>query len=157
MKFIQFKFLVLIAIVGLFSGCRLLNQTSVNSNKQVNSSNTNKPVETPTTPPMVEPAKKVEPSNTPVTETNSNSTTENKSPKGSLGDKINQANFDRIKEGMSLEEVAKIFADQGMKISDMTINGRHSEMYMWSTDDMKKKIKVTFEKDKVVEKEKDGF
>lgn len=157
MKFIQFKFLVLIVIVGLFSGCSLLNQSSVNANKPVNSGNTNKPVETPTTPPMVEPSEKAEPSNTPVSVTNSNTSSNSNSKKGSLGDKINQANFDKIKEGMSLEDVAKIFADQGMKISDMTVNGRHTEMYMWSTDNMKKKIKVTFEKDKVVEMEKVGF
>ena len=151
----KYKLLILLAIISLFTGCNLLNQPQSNSNKPANNSNnSNKPAETP--------------ASTPKVETNQNSTTndaknvsENKSvdntPKGKLDDKINQANYDKINDGMSLNEVAAIFSDGGMQIADMTVNGRHSIMFMWSIGDMKKKIKVTFEKDKVVEKEKDGF
>lgn len=151
----KYKLLILLAIISLFSGCSLLNQPQSNSNKPANNSNNStKSTETPASTPKIEANQN---SNT----NNPQNVSENKSvdntPKGKLDDKINQANFEKINDGMSLNEVAAIFSDGGMQIADMTVNGRHSIMFMWSTGDMKKKIKVTFEKDKVVEKEKDGF
>jgi hypothetical protein len=75
----------------------------------------------------------------------------------SLNEMITKANFEKIENGMTLDEVGKIFRDKGMLVSDATINGRHTLTYMWATDDMKKRIRVTFEKDKVIEKAIDGF
>ena len=147
---------LVILLVAAISGCHMLNSAASNSNQSTNSNVANKTLEMPKPDPTISPTEKKEVNKKTETLSESNKTPDTP-PTGNLDDKINQANFDKIREGMSLEDVGKIFIDSGFKISDMTIHGKHSEMYMWSTQDFKKKIRVTFEKEKVVEKEKDGF
>jgi hypothetical protein len=160
MKIKQINLLVLIAGMILSSGCSLLT-TSAGGKNSPPTERSNQPSEAPTATPQV-----VINQNKTNQKTKSDELKEIEKkvdeimaemPKGNLDEQLNQANFEKIKEGMSLGEVVKIFADKGMLIGNNLINGRHSLIYMWSTGDMKKRIRVTFEKDKVIEKAKDGF
>lgn len=155
MKYIQIKFLLIVACAGLFSACNSTKATNTETNKNVNSVQSNKPTETPTPTPKMETNINTENKDTTIKETKTENSVSKTSE--SLNEKITKANFEKIENGMTLDEVGKIFNDKGMLVSDATINGRHTLTYMWATDDMKKRIRVTFEKDKVVEKVIDGF
>lgn len=65
---------------------------------------------------------------------------------------INKASFEKIKIGMTLEEVEKIVGDKGMLVGTNIINGRTKYIYKWSNDNFSSYIDVTIENDKVSEK-----
>ena len=65
---------------------------------------------------------------------------------------ITKANYEKIREGMTLAEVEKILGDEGLKVGTNTINGRTTEIYKWTDDNFTSYIDVIFEKDNVVEK-----
>jgi hypothetical protein len=70
---------------------------------------------------------------------------------------VSKADFEKIKNGMTYNEVVKALGDEGMRVSTMKVNGRETEIYKWSNRDFSKYIDVTFEKEKVVEKSQKGL
>lgn len=157
-KNIRFKKLYLSLIICLsatFLGCSQVNQASSNSNQATNTSTVSKTTETPKITPQVKSSEEPE-SNDQTRFTNSNKPSENQS-KGNLERKINQTNFDKITNGMSYDEVTKIFSDKGFHSSSMKIHGKETEIFLWSNDDFSKYISLEFENNKVIEKKKKGF
>ena len=67
--------------------------------------------------------------------------------------KINKATFDKIKPGMTLEEVEKLVGDKGLLVGTNIINGRTKKIYKWSNDNFSTYIDVTIENGKVIEKD----
>ncbi len=65
---------------------------------------------------------------------------------------INKATFEKIKVGMTLEEVEKLVGDQGMLVGTNITNGRTKYIYKWSNDNFSSYIDVTIENEKVTEK-----
>jgi hypothetical protein len=78
-------------------------------------------------------------------------------PNSVAGGSLSRANYEKIKEGMTLGEVEKILGGEGLKVSTMTVNGRETEIYKWTNDNFKSYIDVVFEKNKVVEKKEKGI
>jgi hypothetical protein len=74
------------------------------------------------------------------------------------GKVVSKANFDKITNGMSYQQVVKALGgDKGMLVSTMNLNGRETQTYKWSNADYSKYIDVIFEKEKVVEKKQKGL
>ena len=65
---------------------------------------------------------------------------------------VNRPTYEKIKVGMTLEEVEKIAGDKGMLVSTMDVNGRKTQIYKWSNDNFTSYIDVTIENGKVIEK-----
>lgn len=66
---------------------------------------------------------------------------------------ISKATFEKIKTGMTLEEVEKLVGDEGMLVGTNIINGRTKKIYKWSNDNFSSYIDVTIENEKVIEKQ----
>jgi hypothetical protein len=65
---------------------------------------------------------------------------------------IDKATFEKIKIGMSLEEVEKLVGEKGMLVGINDINGRKTQIYKWTTDGFSSYIDVIIENGKVAEK-----
>ena len=70
---------------------------------------------------------------------------------------VTKASFNKIKNGMTLEEVEKLLGEKGMLVSTMDVNGRKTQIYKWSNDNFTSYIDVTIENGKVVEKKDKGL
>jgi len=70
---------------------------------------------------------------------------------------LNKAAFDKIKVGMTLNEIEKLLGDKGMLVSTMDVNGKQTQIYKWSNDNFTSYIDVTIEKNKVIEKKDKGL
>jgi hypothetical protein len=66
--------------------------------------------------------------------------------------KVSRASYEKIKIGMTLEQVEKLIGEQGMLVSTMNVNGRKTQIYKWSSDNFSSYIDVTTEGGKVIEK-----
>ena len=71
--------------------------------------------------------------------------------------KITKAAFDKIKVGMTLEDVEQSLGEKGMLVSTMDVNGRKTQIYKWSSDNFSSYIDVTVEGGKVIEKKNKGL
>jgi hypothetical protein len=77
---------------------------------------------------------------------------------GCSGPAVNQGNYDKIENGMSMEEVKDILGEPteqsaaGVSVGDMEVSGGAT---VWKDGD--KTIMVTFQGGKVVAKAKEGF
>lgn len=65
---------------------------------------------------------------------------------------IDKATFEKIKIGMTLEEVEKLVGEKGMLVGINDINGRKTQIYKWTTDGFSSYIDVIIENGKVSEK-----
>jgi PBP1b-binding outer membrane lipoprotein LpoB len=68
-----------------------------------------------------------------------------------------KANFDRIKNGMSLSDVENIILGSGIPVSSETVKGKLNEVYSWNSADSTKSIEVKFIESKVVSKSQKGL
>ena len=158
----QFRALIIgLAMFGVIFLNSCAKQTASNSNQTIaNTTDTNKTKETPKTSPTVQVVEKTTNNSTNDMDVSSNKEsipTRDTKSKGNLAAKITKENYDKINIGMTHDEVSKIFDDKGMQTSEMHVNGHDSNIFMWSTDNFSKRISVTFEKDKVIEKKDSGL
>jgi hypothetical protein len=70
---------------------------------------------------------------------------------------ITAASYNKIETGMTLAQIEKIVGEAGMKVSEMKVNGRETEIYKWASSDFGKYIDVTFEHGKAIEKKQKGL
>jgi hypothetical protein len=70
---------------------------------------------------------------------------------------ISKANFDKIKKGMTLQQVELIILGNSKQISSATENGKQIDTYRWETADSARYIQVRFSNDKVVDKSQKGL
>lgn len=70
---------------------------------------------------------------------------------------LTKASFEKVKTGMTLDDVEKLMGEKGMLVSTMDINGRKTQIYKWSNNDFSSYIDVTIENGKVVEKKDKGL
>lgn len=163
---IQLRYLIaggiLFGLSGMFGCATPGDKTSVSSNQATNSNSLKKAKDVPNPSPTIEivvkdnmnkPAKDKDP----VSENPSDVKSSDIKNSGNLADKLTKANFDKINEGMSYDEVTKIFSDKGMQTSTMKVNERETVIFKWSNDDFSRYIDVEFEKEKVVSKKQKGL
>jgi hypothetical protein len=74
-----------------------------------------------------------------------------------LAETVTKENFDKIKNGMSREDVDSLFAMPNSLISSKQPKGKLTETYRWESDDAAKYIEVTFVQNKVVSKNQKGL
>jgi hypothetical protein len=79
------------------------------------------------------------------------------SPQKSTPANLTKPSFNKIKTGMTLEEVEKLMGEKGMLVSTMDVNGRKTQIYKWGNDNFTSYIDVTIEGGKVVEKKDKGL
>lgn len=70
---------------------------------------------------------------------------------------LTAASYNKIEIGMTLAQIEKIVGEAGMKVSEMKVNGRETEIYKWASSDFGKYIDVTFEHGKAIEKKQKGL
>lgn len=65
---------------------------------------------------------------------------------------LNKATFEKIRIGMTLEEVEKLVGEKGMLVGTNVVNGSTKKIYKFANDNFSSYIDVTLENGKVAEK-----
>lgn len=76
---------------------------------------------------------------------------------GGSGPKATKAKYKKVKNGMSLKQVEKIFGGEGSLTSDTNIAGYTSQIYTWYGDSLGANCTITFSNGEVVSKSQYGL
>ena len=144
--------LILFISAGIFFGCSGKTETAVESNRKENSNQAaNANLTSYFPPPTPENVK------TPMNAAENPKTNESGGGSSRSTSAISKANFEKIKEGMTLQEVEKILGGEGLNVATKIVNGRQTETFKWTSDNFTTYIDVVFEKNKMVEKKEKGL